>query len=309
MSMRGSNWLALLLLLSAGVAHAEDLADQKWAFPWGDGARALGRLDPNESDAEGPASFLVNELGETLVLDQVGSRIARFDKRGHFIDSIALPGTSYMEMDQLPNGRLLLLDRLVKRTILLVDELLGVVEEYPVEGELIDDSGAVTAMFVRDDGLWLEVSHTYSVRVLGLDWLPCARVLVPGRPARAGPASLVARLASPHALHIALQDGMGRATWSQELVYADSIERIVWVEDLVDGRTVVVVHTRNESTGKEYLRATRLTASGKVEAAGEVPYVVAIWYLQRDVRIRRDGSLLRMWYDDSGVHIDDWRLP
>lgn len=309
MSMRGTVSIALVFLAYAGSVHAQSVSRGSRQFSWGTGSNEFGRLEPNESDAEGPASFVVDASGDLLVLDQVQSRIVRLDGHGLFVEAIPLPGSSYMEMEQLPDGRLVLLDRLVTRSVVIVDELLGVLGEYPVEGELVHESGAVTAMFVRGDGLWLEVSHTYSVRVLGVNWKPCVRSAVPGRPASSGPGTLVARLTGPESLHIAMVDGTGRANWSRELQYDDPIERIVWVEDLPDGRTLVVAHTRSETTSKEQLRATRLTPFGEVEAAGEVPYVVATWYLQRDVRLLPGGNLLRMWYDESGVHLDEWRLP
>jgi hypothetical protein len=214
-----------------------------------------------------------------------------------------------MGLERLPDDRLLAVDRLVRRSVVIVDELLGVVAEYPLEGEYIDDSGVVTAIFVRADGLWLEVSHTYSVRILDLNWQPCPRVTVPGRPSNAGPGSLVARLSAASTLQLALVDGTGSTNWSKELTFADPLERIVWVEDLPDGRTIVVAHTRNGITGKEELRGTRLDRHGEVDSVGVVPYTVATWYLQRDVRLRLDGHLVRMWFDESGVHLDDWRLP
>ena len=309
MRSKGAIWFIFALLSFLSPALGQESSGISQVLPWGPGPNQLGRIDPNESDAEGPASFLVEESGEFLVLDQVKSRIVRVDRQGDFVESIELPGSNFMGLERLPNGRLLAVDRLVRRSVVIVDELLGVLAEYPIEGEYIEDSGVITAIFVRGDGLWLEVSHSYSVRILGLDWKPSPRVTIAGRPSNAGAGSLVARLTSAKALQLALVDGTGTASWSRELEFTDPLERIVWVEDLPDGRTIVVAHTRNITTGKEELRATRVNRFGEVESEGAVPYTVAIWYLQQDVRIRPIGDLFRMWFDESGVHLDEWRLP
>jgi hypothetical protein len=309
MQSKGAIWFVLALLGCLNPALGQESSGISKHLSWGAGPHQLGRIDPNESDAEGPASFLLEESGEFLVLDQVKSRIARVDRQGVVVESIQLPGSNFMGLDRLPDGRLVVVDRLVRRSVVIVDELLGVVAEYPLEGEQIEDSGVVTAIFVRADGLWLEVSHTYSVRILDLNWQPCPRVTVPGRPSNAGPGSLVARLSAANTLQLALVDGTGATNWSTELTFTEPLERIVWVEDFPDGRTVVVTHIRNGTTGKEELRATRLDRNGEVESLGVVPYTVATWYLQRDVRLSSDGDLVRMWFDESGVHLDDWRLP
>ncbi len=298
----------MLHCLGPSQAHGQDLVTALLTMPWSSGSGAPGRLDPMESDAEGPASFLVAEDG-ILVLDQVNKRVLQFDESGRLAGEIPLPSSTFMALDRLPDGRLLLLDRLVNRELLVFDPVLGMGDAVPVEGPYIEDAGTVTALFVRTDGVWLEVGHEYSVRLLDGAGRACPRAAIPGRPSQGGPASLVARLTGSQTLEVALVDGTKRARWQRTLTFAQPLERVVWVEDLPDGRTVVVAHTRDPETGAEQFLAHRLDKAGATQSVGAVPYRVATWYLQREIRVLPDGHLQRMWYDDAGVHLESWRLP
>jgi hypothetical protein len=298
----------LLLCFWSSVAHGQELVTPLLDLPWDSSSTSPGRIDPRESDAEGPASFLVaNDV--VLILDQVRKRVLQFDRNGRPVGEISLPTSTLVALDRLPDGRLLLLDRLVNRELLVYDAVLGMGDSVPVEGPYIEDAGTVTALFVRTDGVWLEVGHEYSVRLLDEAGHACPRAVIPGRPSQGGPASLVAKLTGPQALEVALVDGTKRARWQTTLTFAQPLERIVWVEDLPDGRTVVVAHTRNPDTGAEQLLAHRLDKAGAIQSVGAVPYRVATWYLQREIRVLPDGHLQRMWYDDAGVHLESWRLP
>lgn len=154
--------------------------DEVFFAPWGAGPGELGRREADESAPEGPMSFVVDAWGRVLVLDQVNERIQIFEE-GRTPRSIPLPADSYQDIGVDRDGNPVLLDRLVRRSV----ETLGpggTTLTAPLEGGGIPEGGGTTAMFVRDDGVWVEVEHGRLVRVADAAGRPDPeRPAVPGR--------------------------------------------------------------------------------------------------------------------------------
>jgi len=132
---------------------------------WGQGPGQLGRSQAAESSPEGPASFVVDGSGRAFVLDQVNFRIQVYEQ-GRFKRSIPLPAETFEDLAVMPDGGVAALDRLSRRTVRLMDARGQLVSEVDLEGPGVGEGGAVTGLFARDDGLWVEVAHGRLVRVM-----------------------------------------------------------------------------------------------------------------------------------------------
>ncbi|MBM4397689.1 MAG: hypothetical protein FJ087_18625, partial [Deltaproteobacteria bacterium] len=208
--------------------------------PWGSGGAMLARRGGDESSPEGPMSFAVAPDGRFFVLDQASGRVAVFRPDGSLDARMALPATTFQDIDLAPDGRVVVLDRLVRNSLLVLGpggETLG---EHRIDGPGIPEGGAVTALMVRPDGAWLEVLHEQSVRVLGPDLAPCERAAIPGRPAHGGAADgwLAAEIAEAGAVAV-VSGRPGGERVRGTVRAAGAITRIAWLEADAAGRVTV----------------------------------------------------------------------
>ena len=311
------NGALLLTFLLAATGSVRDLGDPEvvLSVPWGSGGTMLTRVDGNESSSEGPMSFAVAKTGDIYVLDQAASRVVRYGTDGQYIRELPLPGSTFQDIDVFRDGRLVVLDRLVRETILVIGESTGETRELPFLGEGIEEGGGVTALLARDDGVWLEYAHTTSVRVLDEGLVPCARTIVKGRPAteRGKRQSLVAAL--------------DRATGSADVVvtgpdgdrrirvtHDEPFSRIAWMEDDRAGNLVFAFHVmRFDDSGLkllyEYDGGQVFSPDGTLRATFRSPYVIQEWEQLRELYVTEDGGIYQMAFTPDGVKVLRWNLP
>ena len=176
-----------LFFLSGSLYATENprlmVKEELFSVDWGVGEATLARIDPNESDGEAPSSFAVTPWGDIYVLDQVQGRVAVFTEDGLLLRSVPLPARTFLDIDFAPDGRLVLMDRLMRQSLLLLDESTGATEEFTFTEFGLEEGGLVTAMLVLPDGVWLEYGHRFSIRVLNERAMPGGLRRVPGRPA------------------------------------------------------------------------------------------------------------------------------
>jgi hypothetical protein len=148
--------------------------------PWGTGPGQVGRQAPEEGAPEGPMSFVIDDKGRYLVLDQVNSRIQVFEP-GRPAQSISLFGNTFQDLILDGNGNRLVLDRLGSASITRLDPDGKYLGEIDLIGPHIPEGGVITGMFAKEDGIWIEVEHRRMVRVADADGNPD-----PDRPTVAG---------------------------------------------------------------------------------------------------------------------------
>lgn len=154
---------------------------------WGSGDGQLGRERREEGNAEGPMSLAVARNGDVLVLDQTNGRIARFDKDGKWKGSTPTPVQGPQELTQTPDGKTLVLDRVVDGQIAILDENGNPTAQLPVVGKSVAEGGAVTGMFVDGDSVYVEQEHGSLVRVGDTKGtVDSEQPEIPGRPTRDG---------------------------------------------------------------------------------------------------------------------------
>jgi hypothetical protein len=151
-------------ILEAQTADDKGEFDLVFFAPWGSGEGRLGRRVAEESDPEGPMGFFVDDAGRAAVLDQVNSRVVLFSD-GKQIKEIGLPADTYQDLQLDEDGNLVVLDRLAQRSVDLFDSEGRQISHVQLEGSGVPEGGGTTAVFLRDDGVWVEVEHTSLVRV------------------------------------------------------------------------------------------------------------------------------------------------
>jgi len=149
----------------------------------GMGPEALGVFTPQEASPEGPMSFAVGHAGEIYVLDQLNSRIQVF-KDGRWLRSIPIPGVTFCDLEIMPDGRVALLDNLVKEEVVIINTSGQPEETISLNRLEITEPAAITGIYCRSEGLWpglwAEAENRF-ILLAGLDGKPAAEVkLLPG---------------------------------------------------------------------------------------------------------------------------------
>lgn len=197
---------------------------------WGSGPDQLGHLRPREASAEGPMSFAVDAEGRAFVLDQVNGRVVVLE-RGAPSRTIDLPTNTYQDLAVDAQGGLVLLDRLVSRSLLFLSKAGQIRHQIALEGQGVPDGGSVTALFARPDGAWVEVDHGVLIRVAHEDGSPDEeRPAAPGRFGAADGQHVRALLGGPQMAEVATvsREGVvapfGRVEWASDVLQLCALE-------------------------------------------------------------------------------------
>ncbi len=278
-------------------------------LPWDEVAgRVLGR----EAASAGPAGFAPLPDGGALVLDQLHQRVLRLDAAGNLAGTLALPGATFDDVEQFAGRAVLVLDRVGSRRLLALDLTGALLAEVALEGRGIERSGLITALLPRPDGVWLEVEHRHSVRVLDRDLRPCERQIVLGRPIVNG-RSLRGALNDRGGVELSLGGRVDRVPERTVSLKADApIERIVWLDADAAGRVHAVLHEVDRSTVSPFrVSSERYVLVVLDEELRELGRTLGSWVLteldQRvEFRLGPDGRLWQMAFADDGVRLLDW---
>jgi hypothetical protein len=280
---------------------------------WGEGAAELGKVDGNEGASLGPMSFALGEDGTYWFLDQTRFRLAQFDEQGTFLGQVPIPYDTFQEFEVLQDGSFVLLDRLVKKLLVVVDESGNTLQEIDVEGPGIPIGGGVTAMLVERDGLWLEFDHTERVHVLDENLQPSDREIIRGRPFRPG-VELVAALDGRGGVSLWTEDrNGGYGDLSRHITANHDINRIIWMETDETGDVHIVFHLMQFEDREpfdvvhEEVYGIRYDGELRPRDSWTSPYVIQEWDQFREIRIAPDGTVYQMGFGAMGVSMLRWR--
>lgn len=256
-------------------------------------------------------SFTVDAWGRVLVLDQVNERIQIFEE-GRTPRSIPLPADSYQDIGVDRNGNPVVLDRLVRRTVETLQPG-GDTLAVPLEGGGVPEGGGTTAMFVRDDGVWIEVEHGRLVRVADAAGHPDQqRPAVPGRfsadgrwllsAAREGQGAAVV-LARPASDPGAAPRLFAHVRFALPVLY------LVALESDPAGRVLLAAHlarfrpTRPFDVIEEHLEVVLLAANGREADRLRLPVSRGALDRFRSLFVGPDGLLYHFYFDETGASL------
>lgn len=272
----------------------------------------VGRIVGQESDSEGPQSFALKKDGGVLVLDQVNSRILELDPHGNATSSIALPAPTFDDIEVMQDKGVLALDRLGSKVLVVLDFDGHMVQQVQLVGRGITHAGLVTALLPRSDGVWLEVQHRHSVKVLDHNLVSCERQVVMGRPALNG-RSLRAVLDGNGAVTVSTGARAERTPIrSISLQGKLPVQRVVWLDMDASGKTHIVLHeARHASTSPYSVLEEQYAWIVLDESFVEIRRTYGPWILTQydqrvECRLAPDGRMWQMALADDGVRIIDW---
>ncbi|MEZ4452116.1 MAG: hypothetical protein R3B09_21810 [Nannocystaceae bacterium] len=281
---------------------------------WGTAPGELGHRR-GEGSPEGPMSFIVDGEGSALVLDQVNARIQIFGPDGPVVRP--LPRETFEDVAARGDGGVVLLDRLGDGVLLAMDADGRDQGATALAGDGVDDPGAVTGLFQRSDGAWVEVGHRGLVQILDADGrAPETRRKIDGRVVGEGALEAVALAArsGPTSAEIALHPPSGGpATATRELSFDLPIWQITALEGTADGRVVLGVDLVLEDDAPPHdLLEHRETAVIVGADGGELDRIdletsEAPEESLRRLRVGADGSLYHLAFADDGATL--WRYP
>ncbi|MFH1812037.1 MAG: hypothetical protein ABIJ09_25080 [Pseudomonadota bacterium] len=279
-------------------------------LPWGSGPDQVGRTVPDEAAPEGPMSLDLDGKGRVFLLDQVNARILVLDGE-RVADTWPLHADSYQDLAWIDDQHVALLDRLAARVVDVVDHQGRILATVPVEGGPVQEGGAVTALEVEDDGIWLELEHAQQVRVA--DRQGRAEKV---RTLRGG------RLSADRRVRLsAVRDGAhGVTLWSQvatrsdaptrhlaTLGFADSLLQITALESDARGQVFVGAQTFREGPRPpfELLAVDEwlvvVDPDGVARTRVALPARRGAEEQFRPLRVAPDGRVVFVHCDDSGV--------
>lgn len=301
----------------ASVSGAEPLPPPRIApttvegalrFGWGGGDSELGRKRRQEGNAEGPMSLVVDRDGTTLLLDQVNGRLVRRGRDGKPLKSIALPVNGAQDVAVGPDGKIAVLDRLVDKTVAIMDADGKVIGKLPLEGNGIGEGGGVTGVFVDGKKVYAEYEHGMLV-LLGdtSGTIDKERSELPGRPSRDG----------MYLWSAGITDSDGGVLWIASLVRSSMEHR--FTRQLKMGmpvRAIVLLDTDKQGTvylatlveaGQEAILLTCIApADGHVLGSIQLPASAMPEESFRDFTVLDEGGVLYQHRAEQGVTVSKY---
>jgi hypothetical protein len=278
---------------------------------WGGAPGELGKRGGEESSPEGPMSFVVDEAGRVVVLDQVNSRIQVFED-GRPARVVKLPSDTFQDVAVRGDG-LVALDRFGDETVAFIDERGEVTHQVPLRGPGIASGGEVTALAQHEDGTWVERRHQEWVRVADRDGAPDPdRWTVAGRRAHDGGALRLARAGGERASLVHMgDDGSRPVTW---LAFDLPIWALVALETDARGRVFVGAELAEEREVAPFdvigrmVQVIVLDASGVETNRLSLPVSTGPEETFRTLRIGPDGALYQIVFGATGASIRRYAL-
>jgi hypothetical protein len=142
------------------------------------------------------------EAGDDLVvLDQVNGKVTRFDKKTGKTKGSFKTSLTTQDIAVAKDGTVVLLDRLVEKSIRLVDKNgRAIGNPIMLPTDRIPDPGLTTGVFVDGKDVYVEKEHGALVRIGGLDGTPTSEAAeLTGRPSKDGSLLFMVALAQADA--------------------------------------------------------------------------------------------------------------
>lgn len=285
----------------------------------GYGADEVGAVEPQEANPEGPMSFAVSPDGELYILDQLNARLQIF-RDGKRVRSVPIPGQTFVDIELIGGERILLLDNLVKKSLVVLDRRGGTIRTVPLEGQGVGEAAEVIALEARAEGPWKGIwvmAEERWIRIATDDGAadPSRLVLV-GRPSFDGKRLLRAELRGEAAVSVLSTAHLEAASWDRtEIAFERPVLQVLGLWDGPKGS--VFVGVRLDAGGSEADIVVRLSPDGR--EIGRVPLAssMAPHEIFRPVRVLPDGRIYQMMLEGGhlvvrmydGASPDDGRLP
>jgi hypothetical protein len=277
---------------------------------WGDGPLELGHRRPSEAMPEGPMALALDSRGRIHVLDQVNSRVVIFDG-GQAAEHVALSGDSYYQDIAIDaQDRIVVLDRLRAGAVQVLDDAGAVAQTIPITGKGLAEGGASTALFVVDDGIYIEAEHQHLVRVADAAGAPDpGRALLAGRPSLDGKMIFRASLSGPSSIALA---GLpeGGAGWQARVDFPMNVANVRALESDAAGRVYLAAFLIRERAVEPFDVEEQkqvvvvLSPTGEETARIEIVAPTTPDEQFRPIRVGTDGAIYQLVCNDDGATVE-----
>lgn len=281
---------------------------------WGSGPGQLGRERPQEGNPEAPMSLTLDAEGRVVVLDQVNGRVVRFHRDGTS-DSVPLPLQAPQDVAVAKNGALVVIDRLVDKSVAIVEPGGKVLGELPLEGKGVAEAGGVTALVTDGDDVWVESEHAGLVRIGDANGaVDDKREEAPGRPTRDGRSWVNAAITDGPSgrVRVTLLDrATGAHRYTRELRVNTPVYAIVLLDSDAEGFLYLAVLTIPDEQTPESARIVLLVldaGDGRPLARRDLPVGAGADETFREFAVRPDGTVVYAHREESGVTLREYRL-
>jgi len=282
---------------------------------WGAEVGALGRKSPSEGAPEAPMSFAIDGRGRVHVLDQLNTRIEIFEP-GHEPRVVALPSDTFQDIDVDARGRVVAVDRLATQTVAFLDDSGQLDHTVPLDGPGVPEGGAVTALFTREDGTWIEVEHKELVRIADASGEPDPdRPAVAGRFSADGSSLLRAGIEGPSSVRVTSQPASGHgAAMTASLAFPMSVLAVHALESDRQGRIYLAVNLIRESEQAPFdvtdERETVVVLAKDGRELGRVDIAPPQGPEEqfRPIRVGDDGQIYQLVCNETGATIERFSL-
>lgn len=298
--------------LDAGADEAQGAAPDAgprvlFAAAWGSGAGKLGRDRPAEGNPEGPMSLALAGR-DVLVLDQVNGRLARYDADGRLKGTSDAPTTA-QDLAVAKDGTVAMIDRLVGKTVTLVDANGKKIGELPL-GARIAEPGLVTGVVIDGTNVYAEKEHGALVLLGSTDGTPTGEsIQLAGRPSRDGTLLLTAGISSKGAGR-AYVNAMDRGTTTSRFAVQVSFPRpaqaIVLLDSDVKGKIYLGVAAGDPG---DAVIACLDPSDGRVLGRVTLPLSHTPEESFRDFSVSDDGAIVFAVRTDDGVSYQSATCP
>jgi len=182
----------------------------------------------------GPMSFAVDARGRVYVLDEVNGRIVRHAPDGKAESATPIALRTPQDIAVADDGSMAVLDRFAGKEVAVYDESGAMKGELPLEGTGIDDTGAVTGVFVDGKDVYVEKEHGPLVKIGTTSGAKAdPRTEIPGRPSRDGLSYLNAGITDAEAGRAyvsSIERATGQHRFTRELRLKSFIRSIVLLD-------------------------------------------------------------------------------
>lgn len=300
----------LPVLTGAAAPAVADTADDDAAVVvsarWGSGRGELGRSRPQEGNPEGPMSF-ASAGDELLVLDQVNGRVVRYDAKGNPRATFEATPTT-QDLTVAKDGTVVLLDRLVDKTVRLVDKNGRPIGALPLPPDRVEDPGLVTGVFTDGKDVYVEKEHGVLTRIGSTDGSAADPAELTGRPSRDGTLLLMAVLAATEArVNLnAFDRRLGSLRFARAVPFPRPVRQIMLLDTDMRGTIYVGVL----GGGPQMVHIACLAPSdGRVIGRLSVPTSATPEEAFRDFAVADDGTIVLALRTEDGVEYQRAHCP
>lgn len=293
--------LTLLLVFSNENSLAQEIKDIKVTksevlkAKMGSKIDEIGVYYPPEAAPEYPESFAIGKNEEIYILDKANERIQVF-KNVKRIKTIPIPFESFEDIALTPDGKIVLLDNIVKNSVYIINSKGKTVSVISLVGELISYAPEVTSVKVIESGrwagIWVEIDSG-SIKIANLDGSKTKRIAVPG---------------------IFFDDGtriyeikrIGNATYMLSLYEKDSLSKFDELSIFLNEFICGIGPIGTDEKGRIYLHVTSgenysldyvLIISSNLEIIGKFKIVLSP--IQHPLRVTKEGHVYQLYLDEK----------